>query len=247
LLPVPPSRVVVVADAHLGQVPAAVATAFHRFLDAVPDLGDALLINGDVFDFWYEYKTAVFQKHFATLAKLHALAATGLPITFIGGNHDRWGGEFLRRGVGLGYHRSSVELELAGRRALVAHGDGLSEQHWMAALTHRLLQHPATAAVFGAIHPTIGSWIADKLSGTLADRTRDPAMVARVARAQAEYAGTLLRRRPDLQIVVLAHTHMPALETGADGRVYLNPGAFLDGGRYAVVTREEVEMKRFGD
>jgi len=42
---------VVVADAHLGQVPPAVAAAFHRFLDAVPDLGDALIINGDLFDF----------------------------------------------------------------------------------------------------------------------------------------------------------------------------------------------------
>jgi len=30
-----------------------------------------------------------------------------------------------------------------------------------------------------------------------------------------------------------------------DGRAYLNPGAFLDGGRYAVVTPDGVELKQF--
>jgi hypothetical protein len=57
--PVQGSRVVVVADAHLGQVPPATAAAFHAFLDAVPTLGDALLINGDLFDFWFEYKRVI--------------------------------------------------------------------------------------------------------------------------------------------------------------------------------------------
>src|SRR5205823_892185 len=58
-VPAPASRVLVVADAHLGQVPPAVAAAFHRFLDAVPDLGDALLINGDLLDFWFEYRAVI--------------------------------------------------------------------------------------------------------------------------------------------------------------------------------------------
>src|SRR5258707_4235164 len=57
------SRVLVVADAHLGQVPPAVASAFHRFLDAVPDLGDALVINGDLFDFWFEYRSVIPRRH----------------------------------------------------------------------------------------------------------------------------------------------------------------------------------------
>ena len=245
MCPVPPSRVVVVADAHLGQVPPAAEAAFHRFLEAVPDLGDALLINGDLFDFWFEYKTVVPRKHFATIARLRQLCARGIPVTFLGGNHDRWGGEFLRRDVGVAYHRWSVELELAGRRTLVTHGDGLSEQHWAAALGHKILQHGITARVFGALHPTLGFWIAGKLSGGMRDHTRAPAMEERAAKAQAAYAAQLLDQRPELNLVVLAHTHRAALDTRPDGRSYLNPGAFLDGGRYAVVTREKVELKQF--
>ena len=240
-----PSRVLVVADAHLGQVPPAVESAFHRFLEAVPDLGEALLINGDLFDFWFEYGAVIPRRHFATVAKLHALRAKGIAITLVGGNHDRWGGDFLTKDLGIGFHGGEAEILVAGRRAFVAHGDGLTEQHWSAKLMHRVTRHPATVRVFRALHPDLGFWIAHRLSGTLADSTRDPAVLDRAARAQAQYAADLLRRRPDLGLVILAHTHRPALERLDGGRAYLNPGAFLDGGRYAVVTQDAVELKTF--
>ena len=70
-------------------------------------------------------------------------------------------------------------------------------------------------------------------------------MLERAARAQAEFASDLLSRRADLGLVILAHTHRPALMQLGHGRVYLNPGAFLDGGRYAVVTNDSVELKTF--
>jgi UDP-2,3-diacylglucosamine hydrolase len=237
--------VVVVADAHLGQVPAAVVTAFHRFLDALPDLGDALVIDGDLFDFWFEYGSVIPRRHFTTVAKLQATRARGIPITFVGGNHDRWGRDFLVNDLGIAYAPGEVEVELAGRRALVAHGDGLTEQHWSAQLMHRVTRHPLTIRAFRALHPDLGFWIAHQLSRKLADNTRDRAVLDRAEQAQARYAAELLARRPELELVILAHTHRPALKQLPDGRAYVNPGAFLDGGRYALVTTKGVELKTF--
>jgi UDP-2,3-diacylglucosamine pyrophosphatase LpxH len=68
----------------------------------------------------------------------------------------------------------------------------------------------------------------------------------RAEAAQAAYAEALLERRPELSLVVMAHTHRARLERRPDGRAYLNPGAFLDGGRYAIVTQTSVELKSFG-
>ncbi|MGH7538930.1 MAG: UDP-2,3-diacylglucosamine diphosphatase [Gemmatimonadales bacterium] len=233
------------ADAHLGQVPAAVEVAFHAFLETVPQHGDELLIDGDLFDFWFEYRSVVPRKHVATAVRLQALVARGIPVTFIGGNHDRWGGDFLRRDLGIGYYAGPAELHVAGRRAFVVHGDGLTEQHWSGAFTHWLLRQPWTVAAFRTLHPTIGFWIAEKLSGTLADTTKDWAVLDRAEAAQAAYAKALLERRPELGLVIMAHTHRSRLEVLADGRAYLNPGAFLDAGRYAVVTRDKIELRRF--
>ena len=239
------SRCLVVADAHLGQVPRAIETALHSFLDTAPQPGDELLINGDLFDFWFEYRTVIPRKHFATVTKLAALVARGIPVTLMGGNNDRWGGDFLRRDLGIGFHAGAAELELAGRRAFVVHGDGLTEQHWGGAFTHWLLRQRATVALFRTLHPTIGFWIADKLSGTLADSTRDQAVLDRAETAQADYARALLQRRSELALVVMAHTHRPRLDRLPDGRAYLNPGAFMDGGRYAVVTPDGVELRTY--
>lgn len=235
----------VVADAHLGQVSPAIDAAFHRFLEAAPDLGDELLIAGDLFDFWFEYGAVIPRRHFGSAAQLHALRRRGMPITFVGGNHDRWGGAFLTQDLGIAFHAGAAELEIAGRRAFVAHGDGYTEQHWSAALLHRVTRHPLTIAAFRALHPDLGFWIAHKLSGRLADNTRDRAVLDRAAAAQASFAKALLERHPELNLVILAHTHRPALESLPGGRAYLNPGAFLDGFRYAVVTRDAIDLKTF--
>jgi UDP-2,3-diacylglucosamine pyrophosphatase LpxH len=48
-----------------------------------------------------------------------------------------------------------------------------------------------------------------------------------------------------VQLVIMAHTHRPVVDQLPDGRAYVNPGAFLDGGRYAVITPDSVELKQF--
>lgn len=234
-----------VADAHLGQVPAAVGAAFHAFLDQVPQPGDHLLLTGDLFDFWFEYNTVIPRKHFATVAKLQSVRARGIPITFVGGNHDRWGGSFFRKDLGIEFFGGEAELELGGRRAFVAHGDGLTEQHWTGTLMHRFTRHPATVAVFRVLHPTIGFWIADLFSRHLADNTKDRAVLDRASAAQRRWAANFLDTHRDVALVIMAHTHRPVVDRLPDGRMYLNPGAFLDGGRYAVITANGVELKQF--
>jgi UDP-2,3-diacylglucosamine hydrolase len=238
--------VIVVADAHLGQVPPAVGSAFHAFLDEIPRPGDHLVLMGDLFDFWFEYQSVIPRKHFATVAKLQQVRARGVPITFVGGNHDRWGGSFFTRDIGIAFFGGEAEIDLGGHRAFLAHGDGLTEQHWSGKVMHRVTRHPLTIAVFRVLHPTIGFWIADLFSRHLADNTKDRAVLDRAAAAQRVWAADFLARRPDVGLVIMAHTHRPVIDRQADGRSYVNPGAFLDGGRYAVITKEGVaELKQF--
>lgn len=236
-------------DAHLGADPpeqeAAREARLHHFLGSLPGRASSVYIIGDLFDFWFEYGSVIPRRHFGTVAKLHALRTRGVPITFVGGNHDRWGGDFLIHDLGIAFHPGEAELDVAGRRAFVAHGDGLTEQHWSARVLHHVTRHRVTIRAFRLLHPDVGSWIAHQLSRKLADNTRDRAVLDRAERAQAQYAQQLLARRPDLELVILAHTHRPALSQLPNGRAYLNPGAFLDGGRYAVVMRDSVELKTF--
>lgn len=234
--------VFVLSDAHLGGVPDAVTSALHRFLATVPQRGDHLVINGDLFEFWFEYHSVIPRRAFPTLARLAAARERGVRLTLTGGNHDRWGRGFWQRELGAGFHPDAVELTLAGWRSLVAHGDGVAEQQLGARVLHAVTRHPLTAGAFRWIHPDLGHGLVQRMAGVLSQRTRDPAVLDQAAAAQDAWARARLTERPDLDLVVLGHTHRPVLASVGERRWYLNAGAWMDGFRYAVITERGPEL-----
>jgi len=235
---------VVVSDAHLGVAPPAVEEGLLSFLEAVPDLGDCLLVNGDLFDFWYSYTRVIPRRGFHVAAALARLRRR-VPIVMVGGNHDRWGGDFWERDVGARFDPHRVTFEVGRRRVAALHGDGLAEPRLRATLLHRAINHPITARVYHAIHPEIGLRVVDWLSPRLGDHTPDAARLAQAAKRQREWAARLLAAEPDLGLVIMGHTHLPASAELEPGRHYLNAGAWFDGFRYALATETGVELRRF--
>jgi UDP-2,3-diacylglucosamine hydrolase len=237
--------VYVLADAHLGKPPEQAAAALHQFLDAVPSAGDHVVINGDLFEFWFEYGRVSPGAAFATLARLAGMRKRGVRLSVTGGNHDRWARAFWQRELDAAFYRGSAELSLAGFRAYVAHGDGVAERRLGARLLHGLTRHPVTAAAFRWIHPDIGYGLVERLSGVLGERTRTPAVLEQAAAAQRAWATALLAQRTDLDLVILGHTHRAALEPAGERRWYVNPGAWMDGFRYAVIDADGPALRSY--
>ncbi len=234
---------VVVSDAHLGVAPPVVEEALLAFLDAVPQLGDCLLINGDLFDFWFSYSRVIPRRGFHVASAIARLRRR-LPVLMVGGNHDRWGGDFWERDLGVRFHPYRATFELGRRQVTAIHGDGLTEELRRAVLLHRIINHPITAAIYRWIHPEIGLRLVDFLSPRLGDHTLEPSRLARVAARQREWAERLLAEAPSLGLVIMGHTHHPHLSRSATGQ-YLNPGAWFDGFRYAVATEDGAELRHF--
>lgn len=235
----------VVGDAHLGSADPGDEEAFHRFLTAVPGMAPRLIIMGDLFDFWFEYRAVIPRRPFRTLARLAALTGQGVRIELFGGNHDRWGGSFWDRDLGIPFHGEGTNMVLAGRPSWVAHGDGITETKLGGRLIHRITRHPVTIATFRALPPNFGFWLADRLSGGLAEANRTEEAIARAAGAQEAYARALLDRRPELGLVILAHTHRQRLVEHKPGRYYLNAGQWMTDRHYAVVTGTEIRLMKW--
>jgi UDP-2,3-diacylglucosamine hydrolase len=233
-------RVVVVGDAHLGSADVRDEEAFHEFLDAVPSLGGRLLIMGDLFDFWFEYQAVIPRRPFRTLAKLALLVEKGVRVEMIGGNHDRWGGNFWADDLGIPFSSEGTSTSLAGRSAWVHHGDGLAEQKLGGKLIHRITRSRLTLWAFKALHPDLGFKLADRLSGGLAESNKTDEAMDAAAAAQEQYARALLHQRPEIQVVLLAHTHRQRLVEVAPGRFYLNAGQWMVDRDYVVITPERI-------
>jgi UDP-2,3-diacylglucosamine hydrolase len=210
-------------------------------------LGDHLIINGDLFEFWFEYRSVVQREHFATLTALARLRDSGVRITLTGGNHDRWGLGFWESELKLEFHRGSVQKELAGLKSWVVHGDGLTELRRSGRITHAVCSHPLTAQVFRLLHPDIGFGVVRRIRRFICAPRDDDTVTARAAAAQAEYARRFLRENLEIDLLVMGHTHVPALELVGENQWYLNPGAWMGDYRYAVISSERPELRSFAD
>ena len=227
-------RLVLVGDAHLGRGSALAEAAFLDFLDAVPRLGDGLVITGDLFEFWFSYARVIPRRGARVVGALAHLGRT-LPILLVGGNHDRWGGDFWQQELGLEFSPGSARFQVGDQSAEVIHGDGLTEGHWSGKVLGGVLRHRATIALFGALHPDLGFWMVDRLSGVLGERERTEQEIDRRAVPQEAWARARLASEPTLSLLAMGHTHRAAAVEVAPGRLYVNPGPWFDGYRYALV------------
>jgi UDP-2,3-diacylglucosamine hydrolase len=227
----------IVSDIHLGAVPAGTERAFRDFLAHAAERASGLLINGDLFDFWFEYRTVIPRTHYRVLAALREVVEAGVPVSFVGGNHDAWGGSFLREEVGIELLPDGVVTELAGRRTLVVHGDGVGTGDVGYRALRWFIRHPVVVGSFRVLHPDLGSWIARRVS-TTGEKAAGADAVRSRARPIREWAEAQLASRPELDLVIAGHAHFPELVEVGEGRWYANAGDWLHNFTYLALPPE---------
>ncbi|HEY8483847.1 MAG TPA: UDP-2,3-diacylglucosamine diphosphatase [Longimicrobiales bacterium] len=224
------------SDIHLGAIPRERERAFLDFLEHVGACGGRLLIVGDLFDFWFEYGEVIPGKHFRVLAALADLVDSGIPVTLMGGNHDAWGGRFLREEVGVEFYPDTLRTEIAGRRALIAHGDGVGRGDLGYRILKAVIRSRIATRGFRLLHPELGMRIARGASKTEDRAGGDVAAAKNRARYIEEWAREQLRLDPELAWVVCGHAHLPAIHAVEPGRYYLNPGDWINHNSYITVS-----------
>lgn len=229
-----PKPAYVVSDAHLGAVPGARAAELVDWLRHVRGRASQVVLNGDIFDFWFEYRSAVPRGHVRVLGAIAEVVDAGVPVTFLGGNHDWWGGSCLSEEIGVSFHREPLRTSLAGRSAYIAHGDGLGRGDHGYRLASGILRSRWFRRLFRWIHPDLGGRLATLLSRTGSHEGHPGEGSRRRARALEALAVRELEADESLEVVVFGHTHIPALaEVG--GRYYVNAGTWMRARSYAVV------------
>lgn len=235
----------ITSDVHLGGVPPSTERAFLAFLEHVGAEGRRLLIPGDLFDFWFEYGDIIHGRHFRVLAALGALVDAGIEVILTGGNHDAWGGRFLEEHVGVAFHPEAVRTEIAGRPALLVHGDGVGGGDLRYRALKRVIRSRPVVWGFRALHPELGLRIARRVSSTEARAEGEGASEGRGRFIEA-WARETLGSEPDLAWVVCGHAHQPAILEVAPGQHYLNGGDWVSHRSYLTVSPDgQVDLHRW--
>ncbi|MGH7681926.1 MAG: UDP-2,3-diacylglucosamine diphosphatase [Candidatus Eiseniibacteriota bacterium] len=233
-----------IADAHLGQGSEESNRIRERdllaFFDRVAEERAALYVNGDLFDFWFEYGHAIPKRFVSVLQGLGGLRRRGLPVLYVGGNHDFWIGNYLTRELDVAFTDQPLTLALQGRKIFLAHGDGLGPGDGGYKLLKRVLRNPLARGMFRWIHPDVGIPLARSVSHT--SRHHAP----RPDRTEAALVGRIATPgwKEGHDAVVVGHFHTPIHYKGADGE-FLVLGDWMERRTYARLTEGQFALEEF--
>jgi len=229
------------SDAHLGFAPTDVERAVASFFRHAATHAGSVVVNGDLFEFWFEWKTVIPRKGFRALAALADVVDAGVSVLMIAGNHDCWGGDVLTQDVGVDYVFGPWANSLGSWKTRIEHGDGLRPvEDKRYRLIRPVLRSPLAIRAFRRLHPDTATRMATGSSN--ASRTyasRDQGRGLRDAAMRAATADS------SLELIVLGHSHVATLERLPSGAIYGNPGSWLDAPTFLRVTDDTVALRRW--
>ncbi|MCC6698020.1 MAG: UDP-2,3-diacylglucosamine diphosphatase [Candidatus Hydrogenedentes bacterium] len=226
-------KAIILSDVHLnvaadGRERMSEFAAFLRRID--PEKTRRLVILGDLFDFWFEYRHVIFSDYFDVLRAFARLRDAGTEIYFICGNHDFWAGRFLEKHLGFSIHRESLTLDFADKRVLFVHGDGINPRDVGYRIYKRIARAPFVVWMFGLLHPDWAMALAQGVSrgSRRLKGTDDPSMGSEVAPLREFARQALAQGQAD--VVMCGHSHYPVREEfpAPEGTgLYINTGDWM--------------------
>ncbi len=218
----PPDRIAFIADAHLG-VPG--DTAEHSrivasFIRHLTGRVSHLYVLGDLFDFWFEYKSAVLSTAPRVVFELYNLAVSGVRITLFSGNHDYWLGPYMREHVGVEVCTDELTAEHQGLTLFMHHGDGLFPDDHGYRILKSVLRNPLSIKLFSMLHPDTATAIARFSSKSSRYYLAPP--------KHRDETIALFRDIADVRLdsgsydaVIYGHSHVPLIERRQAGTLLL--------------------------
>ena len=208
------------------------------FLSHVEEHGERLFIVGDLFDYWFEYKSVIPRGYHHILSRLGMMVEHGIAIDYIAGNHDFWLRDFFPTELGIPVHKDPMTVVLNGKKFLIHHGDGLQANDTGYRIPKKILRNPINIALYSMVHPDWTAPIARGSSRTSREYTS--------TKDYGEADGMLKFAQEQIasgcDVVVMGHKHTPSLTAVGSG-VYVNLGDWVTHSTYAEFDGEHIAVK----
>jgi UDP-2,3-diacylglucosamine hydrolase len=243
---IPDNDIRFVADTHFRspEVPgeALRRNRFIRFLRELPD-GCVLFMLGDIFDFYFEYRSVVCKRFFDLFAALTECRRRGVKMHFIGGNHDYWVGDFITQDLGITVHENESLVSAQGRKIVCAHGDLVMPRDTGYKILRMIIRNRLVIGISRWIHPDIMDAIARGVASGSRSINKKPQdvtaqEVTRIARRDFFSRGN--------DIFVMGHVHYPLLDSH-DGREFMLVGDWISNCTYGKLCDGNLTLVRFTD
>lgn len=234
-------KIYFVSDVHLGffkrEKDALREKLLLDFFDSIKLDASTLVIVGDLFDYWFEYKRVIPRDFYLTLAKLKELRNCGIKIEYVMGNHDFGHNDFFEKELDIPIIKTDIEREYLGSKFYISHGDGKAYNDEMYLLLRKILRNKTSQWLFNKLHPDFGIGLASHSSQKSREYTK--------SKDYGEKEGMIDFAKEKIEFgfdyVIMGHRHIADIIDFGKGR-YINLGEWLSKPVYGVFDGDKFEL-----
>ncbi len=206
------------------------------FLEHVRQTGERLFIVGDLFDFWFEYRTVIPRGYMRTLSALGNLRELGVELHYVAGNHDFWIRDFLTSEMEIQVHFDPIEYTINGKRFYLNHGDGIAKNDGPYRFMKRIFRNRTNIFLYSLLHPDLGIPLA-KWVASLSRSHQNGKLID-----DSDYRELAMQKfQEGFDYVIFGHLHNPTLQEYGN-KTYVNLGDWIDHFTYALFDGEEMKL-----
>lgn len=206
---------------------------------------EALYLVGDIFDFWFEYKTVVPKGFVRLLGKLAELRDAGIPVYMFTGNHDLWMKDYFETELSIPVYFEPISRTIGNKLFYIGHGDGLGPGDKGFKRMKKVFQNSFAQWLFKWLHPDIGVGIANYWSrkSRIANGPKDE-MNYGEEEWLLQYARRKVKEIP-ADYFIFGHRHLP-MDVVVEGESkYINLGDWINYNTYAVFDGQTCILKTY--
>lgn len=215
-----------------------------RWLKSIQPEAQCLYILGDLFDYWYEYKTVIPKGYIQLFAVLSEFVESGIEIHYLKGNHDLWHFGYLNQYIGLHLHDGPITISIDDKKMFLAHGDGLGKGDFGYKMIKSILTNSICQKIFSLIHPSIGL----PLMKIMSQLSRDNHVSSNPIdsnQSQIDYSQSLYQQDKGVSFFIMGHRHAPIIHNLSDENcTYINLGDWITHFTYLVWDGSDMKLKQ---
>ena len=219
---------------------------FVAWLDEIKGDAEAIFLLGDLFDFWFEYKTVVPKGFIRVLGKLAEIRDSGIPIYFFVGNHDLWMEDYFQKELNIPVFHDNQEYTFGDKTFLIGHGDGKGPGDLGYKRMKKIFTNSFFKWLFRWLHPDIGVRLAQYLSvkNKLISGDEDVTFLGEDNEWLILYSKRKLENK-HYDYLIFGHRHLPMKLTVGENAEYVNLGDWITYFTYGVFDGENLEIKKY--
>ncbi|MDA8885948.1 UDP-2,3-diacylglucosamine diphosphatase [Bacteroidia bacterium] len=219
-----------------------------RWLNFIENDCDTLFLLGDVFDFWYEYKTVVPKYYTRLLGKLATMSDAGIKIYFFKGNHDMWTFDYLNKEIGLEVIDEELNITLSNKSFHIHHGDALWKGEPGYKFIRKVFRSRFSIWIFHRLHPNFGIGLANYLSvfSRKKNSKKDEIDIPLEKEYQYQFALNHLTKNK-VDFFIFGHRHKPMDIPLVNGSRLINLGDWVNKYTYATWDGKDILLHTYID